>query len=167
MADEPISEDWLKANGFRWHQFDRQPDKHWLLWIGGAQYSRSTTFEDLGVEVAPTLTDGEWFCWLRSDAAGRYHRFIHLRHLKTTGDITDIVSALIGYPFDPKNAQGGTLHTPEQTARMKQEMDRLDQRILRENAKHHSWYDKEKDEHIGRPLHEHQQAYLDARGKSR
>ena len=48
---------------------------------------------------------------------------------------------------------------------MKIEMERMDQRILRENAKYHAWYDKEKDDGIGRPLHEHQQAYLDARKK--
>lgn len=160
-----ITEDWLKAIGFRWHQLDRQSDKHWLLWIGGAQYSRSTSYEDLGIEVAPTLTDNEWFCWLRSDAAGRYHRFIHLRHIRTTSELEDIISSLIGYKFDPKNAQGGMLSTPEQTLRMKIEMERLDQRMLRENSKHHPWYDKEKDDSVGRPLHEHQQAYLDARKK--
>lgn len=160
-----ISEEWLQAIGFRWHQLDRQSDKHWLLWIGGAQYSRTTTYEDLGIEVAPTLTDHEWFCWLRSDAAGRYHRFIHLRHIRSPEELESLISALIGYKFNPDNAIGGTLHSPEQRARMQAEIDRMDQRMLRENSKHHPWYPKEKDEAIGGPLHEHQQAYLDARKK--
>jgi hypothetical protein len=36
VIDEPISEAWLKAAGFKWSQLDRQPDKHWILWLGGA-----------------------------------------------------------------------------------------------------------------------------------
>ncbi len=31
-----ITEDWLYAVGFRWHQLDRQPNKQWLLWLGNA-----------------------------------------------------------------------------------------------------------------------------------
>jgi len=29
-----LTEEWLKRVGFKWHQLDRQPDKHWLLWLG-------------------------------------------------------------------------------------------------------------------------------------
>lgn len=25
---ELLSEDWLRKTGFKWHQFDRQPEKH-------------------------------------------------------------------------------------------------------------------------------------------
>src|SRR5579885_196517 len=53
----PITEEWLKSIGFRWHQFDRQPDRHWLLWLGGAigDGAAFTSYEDLGIEVAPSL----------------------------------------------------------------------------------------------------------------
>jgi hypothetical protein len=30
---EPITEEWLKAVGFRWRQIDRQPSKQWLLLV--------------------------------------------------------------------------------------------------------------------------------------
>lgn len=40
MTDDPITEEWLKSVGFKWHQFDRQPDKHWLLWLGGGLKER-------------------------------------------------------------------------------------------------------------------------------
>jgi hypothetical protein len=31
--DESISEPWLRCAGFKWHQIDRQPSKHWVLWL--------------------------------------------------------------------------------------------------------------------------------------
>lgn len=36
MAEERalITEEWLKSVGFKWHQFDRQAVKEWLLWLG-------------------------------------------------------------------------------------------------------------------------------------
>ena len=33
---EPITEEWLKEVGFKWHQLARQPEKQWLLWLGDA-----------------------------------------------------------------------------------------------------------------------------------
>ena len=63
-----ITEPWLSASGFRWHQLDRQPDKQWLLWLGSAIEDGLTAAEDLGVEVSRTgrPADGsEWHCWLR------------------------------------------------------------------------------------------------------
>lgn len=57
--DEAITEDWLKAIGFKWHNLELQPDKHWLLWLGSAQYNNTTCYEDLGVEVAPGMIKGE------------------------------------------------------------------------------------------------------------
>lgn len=157
----PISEDWLKASGFKWHQLDRQPDKHWLLWIGGAIRDRMTTYEDLGVEVAPT-SDGHWFCWLRADSAGRYHRFIHVRHLASTGELSTLIGALIGYPFDPNNCSGGVLNTPEAAARIAKIQDRFDQKLLIENSGA-VWHELEADRYSGRPLHEHKRDFHDAR----
>ncbi len=164
-TEDLITEDWLKTIGFKWHNLDRQPDKHWLLWVGSAQYSNTTCYEDLGIEVAPGMlkSDPEWFCWLRSDSAGRYHRFIHLRHISERRELVAIIEAMIGYPFDPANACGGSLRTPAMAKKLRDELDRLDRRMLAENARYHAWYEKEKDEFVGRPLIEHQQAYLDMR----
>jgi hypothetical protein len=30
-VNELISEDWLRSVGFKWHQIDRQPSRHWVL----------------------------------------------------------------------------------------------------------------------------------------
>lgn len=154
---EPIDEAWLRQIGFKWHQFNRQPDKHWLLWIGGAMRGRGTfgSYEDLGVEVAPDLSGG-WYCWLRDDSAGRYHRFIHVRHIETRADLTGLIDGLIGYPFDPANAEGGSLRTPEQAALVRAEHERLDRRMNRERP---HWYDVEKDDTRGGPLLDHVHAF--------
>jgi hypothetical protein len=74
-----ISEEWLKSVGFKWHQFDRQPTKQWLLWCGipNQQDNWGVDSQDIGVEVSEGR-DGSWFVWLRSDTAHRYSRFLHL-----------------------------------------------------------------------------------------
>ena len=49
-----ITQEWLRAVGFRWHQFDRQPGKQWLLWLDCAlvQPQGPHPFgEDLGIEL--------------------------------------------------------------------------------------------------------------------
>lgn len=153
-----LTEEWLKANGFKWHQFDRQPDKHWLLWLGGAVGDGMwTSYEDLGVEVAPMHRDHRWFCWLRADSSGRYHRFIHIRHIETVDDLTNLIAGIIGRPFDPAHARYGHLNTPERAERMRQEDERLDQRLLREGR---GWYENEKDDALGGPLIDHVNAHL-------
>lgn len=152
-----LTEEWLKANGFKWHQFDRQPNKQWLLWLGGAiNGGMFTSYEDLGVEVAPGY-EGRWFCWLRADTSGRYHRFIHIRHIETVDDLTGLIAALIGRPFDAAHARYGHLHTPERAERMRLEDERLDQRLLRDQP---SWYENEKDDTLGGPLIDHVNAHL-------
>lgn len=171
IQGDPITEDWLKSAGFKWHQFDRQPDRHWLLWLGAGLRERPsmTSYEDLGLELAPNIAprDGgmrEWFCWLRSDAAGRYHRFIHLRHLATTGDVINLVRAISGRPWTPADHLYGSLHSPENAARIRSDRERLDQRLMREGPK---WSEVEKDDSRGRALPEHMQAAENAREKQR
>ncbi|SLK03616.1 hypothetical protein [Novosphingobium mathurense] len=156
-----LTEDWLKANGFKWHQFDRQPSKQWLLWIGSAMGDKMTSYEDLGIEVAPGH-DGKWFCWLRSDSAGRYHRFIHIRHIESVDDLTGMIAGLIGRPFDPWNALYGHLYTPEQAQRLRSEDERLDMRLRRANP---HWYASEKDHTRGGPLIDHVNAHIKASEK--
>ena len=158
--DMPLTEDWLKENGFKWHQFDRQPDKHWLLWVGDAMDDRVTSYEDLGIEVAPGRRDGGWFCWLRSDAAGRYHRFIHLRQLQSPRDLIEVISGITGISFDPKLCFGGILYSPDRMERLLKSRERFDTKLI----EGHPWYGEfEKDQYRGRPLIEHVQAYEEAR----
>jgi hypothetical protein len=52
------------------------------------------------------------FCWLRSDCAGRYHRFIHLRHVANRSDVMALVTAISGRPWTPENHIYGSLHSP-------------------------------------------------------
>jgi hypothetical protein len=170
LVDEPITEDWLKSVGFKWHQFDRQPDKHWLLWLGGGlrQKPSLTDYEDIGIELAANLPlrddVAEWFCWLRSDCAGRYHRFIHLRHIVTRGDVIALVEAISGRPWMPENHFYGSLRSPEHADRIRKDLLRADQRMLLEASSHQKWADIEKDDSRGRALPEHMTAAIKGGG---
>ena len=159
MVDpQPISEAWLKSAGFKWHQFDRQPDKHWLLWLGDA-LQRFTSYEDLGIELAPNVpTDrSAWFCWLRDDSAGRYHRFIHIRTLHTVDELVALIEGIIGRRFDPANSLYGCHRTPERPARVRQKDEWLDRGHVRSG---YSCSEAEKDATRGGPLPEHQDHHI-------
>ncbi len=164
----PIKEDWLKSVGFKWSQFDRQPEKMWLLWIGDAlvengepQMWRSSDYEDLGIEVAANRKNGtsseikDWFCWLRSDSAGRYHRFIHIRHIVYQDELIAMAEGLTGRRWDPSNNVYGSMKSPKAASRLKQESTRLDLVIRHESGAHAKWYDAEKDDSRSRALPEH------------
>jgi len=155
MSEQAITEEWLKTAGFKWHQSDRQPDKHWLLWLGSAIPGLMTCYEDLGIEVAPGRR-GSWFCWLRGDSAGRYHRFIHIRHIENTAQLVRLIEALTGQDWDVSNNIGGSMTTPDQAERIRDEWDRLDRRIRRDASK---WSSVEKDDTRGRALPEHLEAH--------
>jgi hypothetical protein len=164
MSDDPITEEWLKSSGFKWHQFDRQPSKHWLLWLGGGLKEKPslTSYEDIGIELAANVPnrDGslDWFCWLRSDGAGRYHRFIHLRHVTTRNDVMLLVVSISGRPWSPENHFYGSLHSPANADRIRQDLQRADQRLIHESSPHAKWADIEKDDTRGRALPEHMTA---------
>jgi hypothetical protein len=149
---EPISEEWLASVGFKWHQLERQPARHWVLWLGGRQFLQS--YEDLGVEIAPSIKDANWTCWLQSDLARRYHRFIFLRHLQTRRDLTLLVEALSGLPWVPENNLYGAMRTPDEAARIRSEDERLDRLLLRSSERH---YEIEKDATRGGALPEHKE----------
>lgn len=173
-----ISDEWLKSVGFKWHQFDRQPEKHWVLWLGGAMAGRHsfTSFEDLGIELATCAyrnlhgdliaQEAGWFCWLRDDAAGRYHRFIHIRHLHTQRELIAMVEGLTGQTWDPENHLYGNLYRPEVAARLRMELERADRRLTLGADNYSKWSDIEKDDTRGRALPEHMQVAEDVRGKS-
>lgn len=157
----PITEDWLKEIGFRWHQFDRQPNKQWLLWLGDCLREADgwgfTSYEDLGIELAYNKPSDDWFCWLRSDAAGRYHRFLHIRHIKVRGDVIQLIVALTGFDWLPANHIDGCVLKPEHAESRRREAERLDQQLLRGRTK---WSEAEKDDSRGRPLPEHLDAAI-------
>jgi len=151
QSTEPITEEWLKSVGFKWHQFYRQPGKHWLLWMGSVKPRGFNGTEDLGIEVAFSR-DNEWFCWLRSDTAHRYSRFIHIRHITSQSDVISLVEACTGVPWCPENHLYGSVHCQEHADSIRRDDERLDRRMLREG---HPWKDSEKDPTQGRPLAEH------------
>jgi len=158
---ELITDEWLAEVGFKWHQFDRQPTKHWLLWLGDAQADRTVCYCDIGLEVSRMSSrDEEWFCWFRSDAAGRYHRFIHVRHIKTQADIISLVEAITGQSWQPENHIAGTARTSENAASLRAQLERLDVKMMREG---HPWHDVERDDTLGGALPEHVQVYEENR----
>lgn len=143
---EPITEEWLAEVGFRWERLERQPAKHWILWLGQAVREpgwNCYSIEDLGVEVAQAAPpDGRWHCWVRADYAGRYSRFVHVRTLRERGELTALVAALTGFPFDPANAKYGAYHRPDDAAWLREYGERLEvemaeawaRRVLRETG---------------------------------
>ena len=166
MGDPFLTEAWLKKNGFKWHQLDRQPTKHWLLWLGAVVRDNDLTgVEDLGIEVAPfsgSSDDLRWFCWLRSDVAHRYSRFLHLRHIRTERDLVVIIQGITGVEFKPENARYGYLMTDEGAARDDAARRRLDRQIMEEG---HPWSMIEEDPSVGGALPEHLEAHENAKGQ--
>lgn len=138
-----ITEDWLRDCGFKWEQAERQPAKHWLLWIGSAcvDYDRTTSPDSLGIELALVDTQSNvyeklWHCWIRNDIAGRYARLIHVRYVCLQAEVEQIISALTGRPVKWSDSMYGSLHSPSQSDHLRQDRMRLDQRI------NHAWVDR-------------------------
>lgn len=163
-----ITEEWLKSVGFKWHQLDRQPNKHWLLWLGRALAGDETTFgsfDDIGIEVASMryrnsydelVGRDAWFVWFRGDSGGRYHRFIHVRHMRWQHELIKLIEAITGQDWNPENHFYGSVCTPAQAARNRQDDERLDRQLMREG---YPWSEVEKDDSRGRALPEHLEAH--------
>jgi hypothetical protein len=168
-----ITEEWLKEVGFKWHQFERQPGKQWLLWLGGCvdcgKAWRFSGAEDFGIELAHSGRHGSdqednfWMCWFRGDSAGRYHRFIHVRHLRTQDELIALVTALTGFPWNPENHLYGSARCPKCGDAWRAEEAR---RIDLEARKQRPWYEIEKDDSRGGALPEHMQGAIDG-GKAK
>lgn len=137
-----ITEDWLRDCGFKWEQHDRQPSKHWLLWLGLAclDYDQTLMPDSLGIELAQVDPSHEyknlWYCWIRNDVAGRYSRLIHVRHVYLQAEVEAIVSALTGRKVDWRHSMYGSLRSPRDAERLMQDRMRLDQRI------NHAWVER-------------------------
>lgn len=164
ILNEPITEEWLKEVGFKWHQLDGQPEKQWLLWLGDAVRGESgdlTATEDIGIELCQDglSNSGEWFCWLRSDCAHRYSRFIHVRHMRVKGDVIRLIVAITDQDWNPENHIYGSCMASDRAASVKAEWNRLDKRIMRDS---HPWREIEKDDSRGGALPEHMQHAIDA-----
>jgi hypothetical protein len=159
-AHTVIDEHWLKSVGFKWHQFDRQPNKQWLLWLGSCQDCPDRRLfsgaEDIGIELARSGM-GDWFCWFRSDVAGRYHRFIHVRHMTTTDQVIRLVEAISGLPWNPDNHIYGVVRCTQCANALIGQSNRLDLELLRRSS---PWTEHEKDESRSRPLIEHVDAAI-------
>lgn len=163
----PITEERLREAGFQWHQLERQPDKHWGLWLGSAIEDKLVSAEDLGIEVAPRWWKnskgeqvgdvGTWHCWLRADTAGRYHRFIHVRPLRMMEELVSLVEALTGQPWNPANHLYGNVYRAKDAERLRRELERLDHRIREKSPK---WHEAETDDTRGRALPEHLEEHI-------
>jgi hypothetical protein len=163
---DAITEEWLKEVGFKWHQFPRQGNKQWLLWLGDAVRDGNSfmSYEDLGIEIGPPFGDDDkWFCFLRSDAGSLYSRFIHLRHIRYRSDVIEIIQGITGQPWDPANNLYGGMRTPDQAARIRKDNERIDRKMMRERK----WREIEKDDTRGGALPEHLEAYEKAGLKDR
>lgn len=170
----PITEEWLKEVGFKWHQLERQPSKHWLLWVGAAVAGDEisfASFDDIGIEVADMRYENSagdvvgrdaWFVWFRSDSSGRYHRFIHVRHMRWRHELVKFVEAVSGQDWNPENHLYGQLRTPKQTALLRERDKRFDRQIMRDG---YPWSDVEKDDTCGGALPEHLEAHEKAKPK--
>lgn len=160
---EGISEDWLKSVGFKWHQLERQPSKHWLLWLGAGlvnhrgERERAADREDLGIELAYNGDrDPFWFCWLRCDGSHRYHRFIHIRHLHTQAEVIKLVESLTGLSWNPDNHLYGEVKTPRDAEACQKRDERFDVILAQENP---NWYPTEADDSRGGAILEHLHAH--------
>lgn len=162
-APEPITEDWLKSVGFKWHELERQGSKQWLLWMASAFADGFTSFEDLGITLSKGACDEKWFCWLRGDYSHRFSRFIHVRHLSTQDEVIKLVEACTGLPWNTANHMNGSVLTQESADRRRKDWERLDLKWMREG---HPWRDIEEDESRGGALPEHMQHAIDA-GKAK
>lgn len=139
-----INDEWLRETGFKWEQGERQPTKHWLLWIADACVDpvepgrrKWSSPDDLGIEIACDDRGRFWYCWMRADYAGRYSRLLHIRHVTERHEVVRIIEALTGRTFDPRDVMYGSLRSPETAARLREEDDRLDRRIAKSQMESH------------------------------
>lgn len=143
-----ITEDWLKENGFKWHEVERS-GKHWLLWIGnciaerpGKNY-RVNSYDDFGIELSRWMPkENAWAVFYRADYAGRYSRFIYVRDVWEVEQLIRLIEAVTDIPFDKANAWYGNLLKPEQAERLRaEEAKRLDRTMALEGR----WRNDEQD----------------------
>jgi hypothetical protein len=113
-SSAPITEEWLRASGFRKAWMVNEHEPHWVLWIGDSRRFMQGS-EDLGIELGPPRNrDETWFCWMRSDYSHSRGRFLHVRHISTQGDVIGIFQGLTGENWNPTRVQYGSFRYPGQ-----------------------------------------------------
>lgn len=163
VVPEPITEDWLRQVGFKWHTVrgcdpnPPQDPKHWTLWMGGVAHvdldtGRRQMFscdEDLGLEISAGFRgDLDWFCWLRADTSHRYSRFLHIRHIRHQHEVVQLVEALSGVHWNPANHLYGKIFSQADVASIRKRDERLDVKIAQATP----WSEREKDDSAGREV---------------
>jgi len=122
-----ITAEWLASIGFRWEQMS-DCAKRWVLWIVCTVPRPWVGRDDLGIELDKppwgNEENKEWFCWLRCDVAGRYHRFLHVRHLTYQDELYLLIQGLTGIPFDPQNVLCGSLRSPAEVKAIREEAEK-------------------------------------------
>lgn len=146
MSDQAITEDYLRSVGFKYDTPDPRARelKHWTLWISDCFEGVSS--DSLAIELAKSSDD--WFCWLRSDVAGRYHRFIHLRHLRFQNELEAMITGITGQQFDPANNWYGSMRSPKSAEYLRKDSERLD---LLFNERRCKWDTTERDPDMSPP----------------
>lgn len=144
-----ITEQWLKDNGFKWHDVERS-GRHYLLWIGSCiaenpvKNYRVNSHDDFGIELSKFQEDvNSWSVFYRADFAGRYSRFLFTREVWETEQLTRLIEAITDIPFDKSNVWYGNLLRPEQAEHLRAEENH---RLDRTWALQGKWRDDEKDE---------------------
>lgn len=133
--NDALSHEWLSSVGFKSHQHERQPHKHWKLLLGrGVDGGRFSTPDDLYIEVTPAWWIGgrgdkigdpdAWHCWL----GGMNSSFLHVRYFRTIPEFIALVEAITGLPWAPENHLYGMLHTAERGAQLRAEYEALQAR---------------------------------------
>lgn len=117
--DDPITEDWLSEVGFKWHQGERQPNKHWTLWLGWGSSETRQDMHDIGIEITMSGWPNrfgqyvgdktKWMCWIARK--GSYGFFV--RDIKLKDDVIKLVEALTGEKWNPENHMYGNCYAPE------------------------------------------------------
>lgn len=135
----PITEDWLREVGFRWHDVERSPGKHWTLWLGSAaadEGQQMVMSDGLIIELSKVSEKfDQWFVWIRADYAGRYTRFVHVRHMRYQHEVIKLIEAMTGQDWDRANVWYGSLYKPAQAARLRADSERMENRLAREWGK--------------------------------
>ena len=126
---EPITEKWLGESGFKWSQEERQPNKHWRLWLGwGNSTDHNNSIDDIGIEVTASgwlnrhgeeINGGKWLCWIISHSGMR--KIIHVRNITNKDELIKLVEALTGEKWDVENHMYGNCYSPDQAKRIRKQ----------------------------------------------
>ena len=64
--------------------------------------------------------------------AGKYSRFLHVRHLSRQEEVVALIEALTGRKWNPADVFYGAMRSPEEAEYLRRDALRLDQRLGRE-----------------------------------